>query len=59
MIAVMNQANFVAIMLSGVFYSVFDRLVTAVGLPHAPIFIMTALLILPVAIFYRPKNVEL
>lgn len=59
MIAVMNQANFVAIMLSGVLYALFDRLVTALGLPHAPIFMLTGLLILPVAIFYRPQNVEL
>lgn len=58
-IAVMNLANFTAILLSGVIYGLFDRLVGALGLPHAPIFILTGLIILPVAIFYRPKNIEL
>lgn len=59
MIAVMNQANFLAIAMSGVIYGMFDRLVVNLGLPHTPIFAMTALLILPVALFYRPKNVDL
>lgn len=58
-IAVMNLANFAAILASGAIYGIFDRLTNAVGLPHAPIFIMTAAIILPVAIFYRPHNVEL
>jgi acyl-[acyl-carrier-protein]-phospholipid O-acyltransferase/long-chain-fatty-acid--[acyl-carrier-protein] ligase len=58
-IAVMNQANFTAILLSGAIYGVFDRTVNALSIPHAPIFMMTALIILPVAIFYHPKNVEL
>jgi len=58
-IAVMNQANFTAILLSGAIYGLFGRLTTALEIPHTPIFIMTAAMILPVAIFYRPKNVEL
>lgn len=56
MIAVMNQANFIAILMSGVIYSLFDRLVLAAGLPRSPIFALTALLLLPVAIFYRPRT---
>jgi acyl-[acyl-carrier-protein]-phospholipid O-acyltransferase/long-chain-fatty-acid--[acyl-carrier-protein] ligase len=53
MIAVMNQANFVAIMLSGAVYTLFDRIVGACGLPRSTTFAMMAVLILPVAIFYR------
>lgn len=56
MIAVMNQANFIAILLSGVVYSLFDRLVKLQGWPRSYIFAMMALLILPMAVFYRPKN---
>jgi acyl-[acyl-carrier-protein]-phospholipid O-acyltransferase/long-chain-fatty-acid--[acyl-carrier-protein] ligase len=58
-IAVMNLANFSAILLSGAIYGAFDRLVTWLSLPHAPIFILTALIILPVALFYRPQGMEL
>ena len=53
MIAVMNQTNFVAIMLSGAVYTLFDRIVGACGLPRSTTFAMMAVLILPVAIFYR------
>jgi acyl-[acyl-carrier-protein]-phospholipid O-acyltransferase/long-chain-fatty-acid--[acyl-carrier-protein] ligase len=56
MIAVMNQANFIAILLSGVIYSLFDRWVKAQAWPRSYIFAMMAMLILPMAIFYRPKN---
>jgi acyl-[acyl-carrier-protein]-phospholipid O-acyltransferase/long-chain-fatty-acid--[acyl-carrier-protein] ligase len=59
MIAVMNQTNFVAIMLSGVVYWLFDRLVEACGWPRSAVFAMMAVLILPVALFYRlPDNGE-
>lgn len=54
MIAVMNQANFVAILLSGVVYGLFDRLVIALDWPRSPIFAMMSLLVLPVLICYRP-----
>jgi acyl-[acyl-carrier-protein]-phospholipid O-acyltransferase/long-chain-fatty-acid--[acyl-carrier-protein] ligase len=59
MIAVMNLLNFIAIFLAAPIYKVFDVTVVGLGLPRSPIFAMTALLILPVALFYRPKNVEL
>jgi acyl-[acyl-carrier-protein]-phospholipid O-acyltransferase/long-chain-fatty-acid--[acyl-carrier-protein] ligase len=58
-VAVMNLANFAAILLAGAIYSVFDLAVNAMRLPHTPIFILTALIILPVALLYRPKDVEL
>jgi acyl-[acyl-carrier-protein]-phospholipid O-acyltransferase/long-chain-fatty-acid--[acyl-carrier-protein] ligase len=53
MIAVMNQTNFVAIMFSGAVYWIFDRIVGACGWPRSVTFSLIALLILPVAIFYR------
>jgi acyl-[acyl-carrier-protein]-phospholipid O-acyltransferase/long-chain-fatty-acid--[acyl-carrier-protein] ligase len=56
MIAVMNQANFIAILLSGAIYWVFDRVLITTGLPRSPVFALTALLMLPVALFYRPPN---
>lgn len=58
-IAVMNLANFAAMLLSGALYGVFDATVNGLGLPHAPIFILTSLMIVPLALFYRPKDVEL
>lgn len=54
MIAVMNQANFIAIVLSGAIYWGFDRLLIFADLPRSPVFALTALLMLPVALFYRP-----
>ncbi len=58
-IAVMNQFNFTAILLSGALYTVFHYLVNGLGMPHTFIFALCGLIILPVALFYRPANVEL
>jgi acyl-[acyl-carrier-protein]-phospholipid O-acyltransferase/long-chain-fatty-acid--[acyl-carrier-protein] ligase len=58
MIAVMNQTNFVAIMFSGAVYTVFDRVVDACGWPRSTTFAMMAVLMLPVAIFYRLPSDE-
>ena len=55
MIAVMNLTNFIAILLSGAIYMVLDRLIEAMHWPRSVLFIFNALLILPVALFYRPK----
>ncbi len=54
MIAVMNQANFLAMIFSGVVYGVLDQIVIAMAWPRAFLFAMMALLVLPIAIFYRP-----
>jgi acyl-[acyl-carrier-protein]-phospholipid O-acyltransferase/long-chain-fatty-acid--[acyl-carrier-protein] ligase len=54
MIAVMNQANFLAVLMSGFTYGVFDELVVHLGWPRSPIFAMMAVLVLPVLVFYRP-----
>jgi len=53
MIAVMNQANFFAIVMSGALYIVLDRLAISQDWPRSSIFAAMALLFLPVAIFYR------
>ncbi len=55
-IATMNLTNFIAIFLSGVLYKVFDLVVTGLDWPRSPIFALTALLMLPVAIFYKPRE---
>jgi acyl-[acyl-carrier-protein]-phospholipid O-acyltransferase/long-chain-fatty-acid--[acyl-carrier-protein] ligase len=59
MIAVMNQANFIAILLSGAVYSLFDRIVEGQGWPRSALFAMMAATVLPLAILYRPRNDEL
>ncbi len=53
MVAVMNQANFFAIVMSGVLYMVLDRFVIAMDWPRSTLLAAMALLFLPVAIFYR------
>lgn len=55
MIAVMNLTNFIAILLSGAIYLAFDRLIEALRLPRSVLFAFNAAIILPVALFYRPK----
>ncbi len=63
MIAVMNQANFTAIMLSSGVYWLFDRIMVYVNeftpgdYPmRCPIFAMTALVMLPALLLYRPDQ---
>jgi acyl-[acyl-carrier-protein]-phospholipid O-acyltransferase/long-chain-fatty-acid--[acyl-carrier-protein] ligase len=53
MIAVMNQANFIAIAISGLVYWAFDRWVDFADWPRSALFAMMAVLFLPVAILYR------
>ncbi len=59
LIAVMNQFNFVAILLSGLIYTLFDRLIDLWGWPRSCLFGMMAILVLPLAIGYRPRNEDL
>ncbi len=56
MIAVMNFVNFIAILLSGVLYGVFDKIVVTQSWPRSAIFAMMACIVLPLAFYYRPKN---
>lgn len=56
MIAVMNQANFAAILLSSGVYWLFDRVVVGAGCPRCIIFVLTALVMLPAVVGYRPHQ---
>jgi MFS family permease len=58
MIAVMNQANFFAIVMSGVLYMALDRFVITMDWPRSTLFAAMALLFLPVAFFYRLEPTE-
>lgn len=53
MIAVMNQANFLAIVMAGVLYQILDRVIDAADWPRSMLFAVMALLFLPVALFFR------
>lgn len=59
MIATMNQFSWVGVILGAVVYNACLDLLTRTGWPRASIFGVTALLMLPVAIFYRPKDEQL
>ena len=56
MIATMNLTNFIAIFLSGAIYEGFSRLVEFNHWPRSVIFLFTALLVIPVALFYHPRD---
>ena len=53
MIATMNQANFVGILLAGPLYQLFERIAAWSGSPISSVFWMIGLLVLPLAILYR------
>ena len=53
MIATMNQANFVGILLSGPLYQVFEAISSSLGWPISSVFWMMGLLVLPLCLFYR------
>lgn len=53
MIAVMNQANFFAIVMSGVLYQILDLLINAMNWPRSMVFAAMAILFVPVAIAFR------
>lgn len=55
-IATTNLANWVAIIASAGIYAVFDVIIRALDAPRATVFGLTALLMLPVALFYRPTT---
>ncbi|WP_164103474.1 MFS transporter [Candidatus Laterigemmans baculatus] len=58
MIAVMNQANFLAIVMAGILYQILDRVIAAADWPRSMLFAVMALLFLPVAIFFRLDSDE-
>jgi len=59
MIAVMNQANWVGVLLSAGTYYVLSRTVEYAGWPRSTMFLFIAALTLPIAIFYHPKHDQL
>lgn len=55
MIAAMNLANYIAILLSGVTYGLLDAIVTTLNWPRSSIFGFMSLFILPLLLWYRPN----
>ena len=53
MIATMNQANFMGILISGPLYQVFESISRWAEWPICSVFLMMGLLVLPLAVFYR------
>jgi hypothetical protein len=51
----MNLVNWIGILFSAEIYSAFDLIREELHAPHSAIFGGTALLLLPVALFYRPR----
>jgi acyl-[acyl-carrier-protein]-phospholipid O-acyltransferase/long-chain-fatty-acid--[acyl-carrier-protein] ligase len=56
MIAVMNQANWVGIVLNGVVYSLIAKLIEARHWPRCTAFLFIAVMMLPIVLFYHPKD---
>ncbi|MBU6237246.1 MAG: MFS transporter [Planctomycetes bacterium] len=56
MIATMNFANFVGILLAGPLYQLFLSLATSIDWPVSSVFWMMSLMLLPIALFYRLPN---
>ena len=56
MIAVMNQANWIGIAISGLLYNAFAAIIAAFQWPRSITFLLIAAILLPIALFYRPKN---
>ncbi len=54
MIATQNLLNWVGIVLSAFIYKFFNVIIDVTGWPQSTMFAMTALLMLPVALLYRP-----
>lgn len=53
MIATMNQANFMGILISGPLYQIFESISRWAEWPICSVFLMMGLLVLPLAVFYR------
>jgi acyl-[acyl-carrier-protein]-phospholipid O-acyltransferase/long-chain-fatty-acid--[acyl-carrier-protein] ligase len=59
MIGTMNLINWIGIIGSAGFYFVWNRLMRDLSLPESSTFLATAALLLPVAVFYRPRDIVL
>ncbi|MFI4876169.1 MAG: MFS transporter [Blastopirellula sp. JB062] len=58
-IAEMSRANWVAILLSGLLYGLFDKILIDFDWPRCYLFAFTVLIMLPVAILYHPPSEDL
>ena len=56
MIAVMNQANWIGIIISAGLYQALALLIERCNWPRSTMFLFIALLMVPVALLYHPKN---
>ena len=56
MIAVMNQANWIGVLLSSALYWLFSILIKMQNWPRSLMFLFIGALMLPIALFYHPKN---
>jgi acyl-[acyl-carrier-protein]-phospholipid O-acyltransferase/long-chain-fatty-acid--[acyl-carrier-protein] ligase len=59
MIATMNQFSWIGVVISAVLWDVCVRVQEATGWPLSSFFALTAALLLPVALFYRPRDERL
>jgi acyl-[acyl-carrier-protein]-phospholipid O-acyltransferase/long-chain-fatty-acid--[acyl-carrier-protein] ligase len=59
MIATMNQCTWIGVILSAVLYKICIEILDATGGPRNLIFAVCAAIMLPVALFYRPKDERL
>lgn len=59
MIATMNLLNFLGITLAGLIYAGVSRILDSLSLPPSVMFMVTAVMLGAVAIFYRPRDVAL
>lgn len=59
LIATMNQCSWIGIILGAVLWEVCLKLLSTTGWPRSAVFAITALLMLPVALFYRPTDEKL
>src|SRR5262249_38675399 len=56
MIATMNQCSWVGIILGAIVYQASIKTLDAIGGPRSAIFAISAALMLPVALWYRPQD---
>jgi acyl-[acyl-carrier-protein]-phospholipid O-acyltransferase/long-chain-fatty-acid--[acyl-carrier-protein] ligase len=59
MIATMNQFSWIGVILSAIIWELCVRVQGATGWPLSAFFALTAVLMLPVALFYRPRDERL
>jgi acyl-[acyl-carrier-protein]-phospholipid O-acyltransferase/long-chain-fatty-acid--[acyl-carrier-protein] ligase len=58
-VATMNQCSWIGVIVGALIYSAFIHVLDHTGWPRNTVFAATALIMLPVAIYYRPKDERL